>query len=297
MALWIFFTLFAAAMQTLRFTLQKALHGAGLSSAGATFARFLYAAPLALLAAALLSFWRGTLPLPPPSFWAFAAAGGLVQILATDLTVRLFGLRNFAVGVAFTKTEVVQVALVAALILGEGLSLHAALAIGLGLLGILALSRPPEKGAPFWGPSAFIGLAAGAFFALSSVFYRGAVQSLLPLPFFDRALYALAVSTSLQSLTMAAWLAWREPGALARVLASWRWTAPVGVTGLLGSLGWFAAFALQNAAYVRALGQVEIVFTLLASVFVFGERLKAREALGIALILAAVLWLVQAAGP
>ena len=63
---------------------------------------------------------------------------------------------------------------------------------------------------------------------------------------------------------MLLWLRLREPGEITRVLAALadarRWS---GVTGMLGSLGWFVAFTLQNAAYVRALGQVELVFSVL----------------------------------
>mgnify|MGYP006957435987 CR=1 FL=1 len=44
--LWIPITLLAAAAQTLRFMFQKRLRIATLSTGGATFARFLYAAPL-----------------------------------------------------------------------------------------------------------------------------------------------------------------------------------------------------------------------------------------------------------
>ncbi len=73
---------------------------------------------------------------------------------------------------------------------------------------------------------------------------------------------------------------------------AWRKTVWVGVTGVLGSAGWFAAFALQNAALVRAVGQVEIVFTLMVSALVFKERLSGRELLGIALVVASLVMIV-----
>jgi drug/metabolite transporter (DMT)-like permease len=297
MTLWIAFTIAAAAMQTLRFVLQKRLQGGGLSSAGATFARFLFAAPLACGAALLLVLVTGTgIPLPPFGFWAYVLLGGVAQIIATDLTVRLFQMRNFAVGVAFTKTETVQVALFSLIVLAEAITPLALLSILIGLAGIILLSRPPEPGAALFGPTAANGLAAGALFALAAVGYRGATLALEPAPFFLRALMALAAATTLQTIVMSLWLAVREPGAITRVLSSWRATAPVGLTGMLGSLGWFAAFSLQNAAYVRALGQVEIIFTLLAGTFIFGERMGRREGVGVGLVIASVLMLVLALG-
>ena len=66
------------------------------------------------------------------------------------------------------------------------------------------------------------------------------------------------------------------------------------MTGVAGSAGWFTAFALMNAAYVRALGQVEIVFTLIVSVLVFHERLSPREGAGIALVVASLIAIVLA---
>ena len=295
MSLWIPITIAAAAMQTLRFVLQKRLAGGVLSSAGATFARFLFAAPLALVIAGVtLAATGAAMPALTLGFWGFVLAGGIAQIVATDLTVRLFGMRNFAVGVAFTKTETVQVALFSALVLGETVSAGGWAAIAVGLAGVLMISRASERGARLFGRVAVMGLAAGALFGIAAIGYRGATLALEPAPFFLRAAVALAAATVLQSVLMAGWLAWREPGEVGRVLSGWRRTALVGVTGMLGSLGWFAAFALMNAAYVRALGQVEIVFTLMASILLFRERLRPREGAGIALVILSLVALVLA---
>lgn len=127
--LWIWITLAAAAVQTLRFMLQKKLASTGLSVGGATFSRFLFGAPIAVLTAVATLQMAGPLPLPGARFWAFALLGGAAQVAGTFLTVSLFKLRNFAVGVAFTKTETVQVALMSLLVLGEAVS-------GLGWAGI-----------------------------------------------------------------------------------------------------------------------------------------------------------------
>jgi drug/metabolite transporter (DMT)-like permease len=66
----------------------------------------------------------------------------------------------------------------------------------------------------------------------------------------------------------------------------------MGLTSMLGSLGWFTAFALQTAALVKALGQVELVFTFLFSVFWLRERSSAKEIAGIALIVFSLLIIV-----
>ncbi|WP_246831728.1 DMT family transporter [Thioclava sp. DLFJ5-1] len=291
--LWVWVTLFAAAVQTIRFMLQKLLAGAQLSVGGATFSRFLFGFPLAAVTA--LGFLAATdTPWPHLSgpFWGFVIAGGAAQVAATFLTVALFGLRNFAVGVAFTKTETVQVALFSAIILGEFVGPIGWIGIAIGLAGVLFLTKPPEGG--FNPRAALYGVGAGALFGLSSIFYRGATLELEPLDFFARAIVALACATFAQSIGMGLYLRLREPGELTHVFGAWRRTVLVGITGVLGSAGWFTAFSLQNAAFVRALGQVEIVFTLLASALFFHERLHKREGAGIALVVVSLIVIVLA---
>ncbi|WP_370225701.1 EamA family transporter [Pararhodobacter marinus] len=284
---WVLVTLAAAAVQTWRLMLQKQLKGLGLSTGGATFSRFLFAAPLALAGLATL-LWYHDAPFPALDlrFWAFAVTGGLAQIVATFCLVALFSERSFAVGVAFTKTEVIQVAAFSALVLGETVSLPGLGAIALGTLGVIVLSRPPEgwRSGKALNRATGLGVVAGALFGLSAIGYRGATVEIDHPDALLRAIAALAMVTSFQTLAMSLWLRWREPGELTRVLSAWRRVLPVGVTGMLGSLGWFTAFALQNAAYVRSLGQVELLFSILVSALVFREVPRRWEVLGIVLL-------------
>jgi len=287
---WAIITL--AAVQTLRFLLQKRLSGAGLGAGGATLARFVFAAPLAAAVATLLILRAGEFPRLTPAFWGWALMGGALQAVATQATVALFGMRNFAVGIAFTKTETVMVAALSALLLGEAVGIAGLGAIALGLAGVLALSWP--AGAPLraiGNRTGALGLLAGGAFALSAIGYRGATTAIEGGPLM-RAALALAVVTAAQSAGMGLWLRLAAPGTLTRLARAWRPAAVIGVTGFLGSLGWFTAFALQNAAFVRALGQVEIAFSVLASALILHERMGRREAAGIALIAASVVAIV-----
>jgi drug/metabolite transporter (DMT)-like permease len=59
--------------------------------------------------------------------------------------------------------------------------------------------------------------------------------------------------------------------------------------GGLASIGWFSAFTLQNATYVRALGQIELIFTFIATLFIFREKVSRAEIAGIALIAGAII--------
>ena len=57
-------------------------------------------------------------------------------------------------------------------------------------------------------------------------------------------------------------------------------------------MAWIAAFTLQDAASVKAVGQIEIVFTLIASRLMFRERLRAAELVGITLLASGVVGIV-----
>ncbi|MFT6696007.1 MAG: putative membrane protein, partial [Paracoccaceae bacterium] len=123
MELWIPIAIFAAFAQNLRFMLQKHLKATRLSTGGATFSRFVFAAPLAVLLVAVLSI-SGFRELPELNlrFAGFAMIGGLGQIMATMFVVALFAERNFTVGITLKKTEVMQTAILSLIVLGEAVS-------------------------------------------------------------------------------------------------------------------------------------------------------------------------------
>ena len=298
MELWVPVTLAAAFMQNLRSALQKHLKES-LSTSGATYCRFAYAVPLAIAYVVLLGEGFGfEWPAPNPRFALFAMVGGLTQITATALLVYLFALRNFAVGTTYSKTETVQAAVFGVVILGEPVSLAAAFAIGVSLAGVMIISVARSRLTlrnlllGWTGRAAFIGVLSGTFFGLSAVAYRAASLSLGGEGFLMQAAFTLACVVVFQSAVMTVWIRLREPGELTRVLRGWRVASLVGVSGMLGSAGWFTAMTLENAAYVRAVGQIELVFTLVASYFFFRERSTALELAGIVLIVGGIVILL-----
>jgi len=299
MSIWIFVTIAAASFQTVRFMLQKVLASVTLSPAGATFSRFVYSAPFILAGlAGYLAISGQRVPVLTPGFGLFAVIGGLSQILATICVVALFKQRNFAVGITFKKTEVIQTAIVGLLVLGDQISTWGWAAITLGLTAVLVLAKPPNSDGPWWqhltNRAARLGLGSGVLFAFSAVSYRGASLQLGDLDPAFRAAVTLAVVVSLQTLMMLVWLGWRDKGEIARVWAARRVAIWVGLTSMGGSYCWFWAFSMQNAAYVKALGQVELILSILATVLFFKEKITTREILGIALLVASILALGMA---
>lgn len=298
MPLWIPITVSAALFQCWRTAMQQKLRHL-LSVNGAGFVRYLYGAPTALLLLlASLAITRMSLPTPNLPFVLYCIAGGLTQIVATNLLIMAFGFRNFAVGTAYSKTEIAQSAIVALIILHEVLRPFAWVGISLGLSGVMTLSlagrgmRPAQLLQATVQPAALAGLSAGFMFALTTVFIKLANRSLSGPSLFVRALLGLVVMNTLQTLMQGAYLAWREPNELRKAITTWRSSAMVGTLSALGSACWFTAFAMTEVALVRSVGQVEIVFTLLFSRFYLKETLKAGDVAGLFLVVCGVLLIV-----
>lgn len=293
---WVAATLAAATFQTLRFVLHKQLASGLLSATASTFARFAYAAPAAALVLAIYVSARGAdLPVPAPGFWGWAAVGGLGQILATILVVRLFGLRAFATGITLKKTEVLQTALLGLALLGDAISVTGWLAIGLGLAGVLLLSQAPGEALRRFDTRAVaLGLGSGFFFAVAGVGYRAATLAVPSDDVLLRAGLTLTVVTAMQTAAMALWLRVFSPGDVTAVWRARGRAVWLGLTSMAGSWCWFTAFTLQTAALVYAVGQVELILSLAASWLIFRERVSRREVAGCAVVGVSVLLLVLA---
>lgn len=290
MEAWIPITLSAAFFQNLRSALQKHLKDS-LSNSGAAYARFLYALPFAAIYVYLLfKFADKSLPTINETFLFYCLLGSVAQIIFTVLLLWMFSFRSFAVGTTFSKLEVVPIAIVGALVLGDTLNSAALTAIGISTVGVIALSVG-QSGSDLkslindiTGKATIIGLICSLFLGASVVFFRGASLSLHHDDFIMAAAFTLMTALCMQTLLMGAWLALREPGQIQKVIIEWRWAGIVGVAGVLASIGWFTAFTLQNASYVRAVGQFELILTFLFSTQVFKEKVTALETTGIVLV-------------
>lgn len=300
MPLWIPITVAAAFLQNLRSALQRQL-AADLDTVGATYVRFVYGWPVALAYLWLLAAASDAdLPAPTALFLAYAFVGGLAQIAGTALLIASFGYRNFVVGTTYSKTETVQTALFGLIVLGDLLSPMAGVAILVSLIGVMAISVARtdfglRRIATAWTERpALLGLGSGAAFGIAAVSYRAGSLSLGLDGFALPAAYTLAWVLGIQTLTMTLWLLARNRRQLANSFRHWRVASLVGLSGALGSIGWFSAMTLQNAAYVRALGQIELVFTFAVSVFWFRERVNRTEIVGVALVTGGILLLIFA---
>ncbi|MES0871645.1 DMT family transporter [Pseudovibrio sp. SCP19] len=290
MELWIPITIAAAFSQNLRSALQKHLKGK-IGTTGATFIRFGFGFPIAVLyLAVILKLTGEAVPAVGTAFYWAAALGGLAQIFGTFLLVHLFSYRNFAVGTAYSKTEPVQAAMFGFILLGEQLTPLGIGAIVLGIIGVLFISFGKERPSgsvvlsTLIGKPALIGLASAAFFGASAAFYRTASLSVEAESFLLQAAFTLVCVTTFQTAVMGSWMTVSCPAELRAAIRNWKLSGLVGLAGIAGSIGWFTAMTLQQVAYVRALAQIELVFTLAASWMFFREKITPVELAGCILV-------------
>ncbi len=290
--LWIPATLMAAGAQTARNAMQRHLTEA-LGTVGATHVRFLYGFPFAVaLFAAGCAFAGHLPPLPDTDTVAWIATGALTQVLATAAMLAAMRTQSFALAVAYTKTEPVQVAVFAMFVLAEPVTLTSAAAIVIACAGVIAMSGNPWRaGGHDWRATA-LGILAGGLFALSAVFYRGGILKSGEPVFWLAALTALVLALGLQAAALTAYLAVTDRPALRRVLAAWRPSLFAGAMGALASAGWFTAFSLATAAAVRTLGLIEVLFSFAVGRRLFKQTVKPNELAGLVLVLAGVAILI-----
>ena len=297
--LWIWLTVAAALMQSVRTAGQMQLN-AQLSVLAGTYVRALLGLPVMIAYLAFVKAATGVAwpPLNAP-FLGYCLITALTQLAATAALLSLFRLRNFAVANQLGKSDMIFTALLGSVLFGQHLNAIGWLALILTGAGVATIMTARTNAtAPAWSwrtaasePPVRIRLFVGLMFGICNLTLREATLNLPSESRFMAGAVTVATVTATQALIMGSWLARREPGTHAAVLTNFRLSSFVGVTSALGSILWFTAFAIETAARVRIVGQVEVVFTLLISAFYFRERIQPLEAAGIALTVAGIVLL------
>ena len=287
-SLWILATLIAAAAQTARNAAQSGLT-ARIGTLGATQVRFLFGLPFAVLFLAIVGRATGeAVPALTQGSLGYTALGAVAQVGATALMLVTMKSRSFAVTTAWIKTEPVIVALVAAVVIGDPLTLAKLVAVLVATAGVVILSVKPGTGLlGGWGPVA-TGLLAGFLFGMAAIGFRGGILGLAEGSFLIRASTVLVVSLAMQTGMLLVWLLVLDRGALWASFRVWRASLAAGFLGAFASQFWFIGFSLTSAANVRTLALVEVILALGVSRVVFGQRVTGRQMVGMAVIMLGV---------
>ena len=259
--MWIPITLAAAFFQVVRTGLQKRLRD-DLGDFGATWTRFGYALPFAVVYAGGVFVFVAAPPAPSAAFYFWGLLAAVAQIVATALLLNALSRRRFAIGTLLAKTEALQIAVFGAVFFGETLRPGGWAGVALGGVGLAFIFFAREEGAattPTWRTilrdrSLAAGLCSGALFALTALFARRAIFAFDDdvSPFAAAALILPALVLT-QAILLGCWL-WRvDRGVFAKMRALGALPLAVGATSAAGSAGWFygvrsrSSGARQNA--------------------------------------------------
>lgn len=269
-------------MQTFRNALQSKLSET-MSTSGVTLARFLFAPPIALLYLFILyHFSDQIIPSFSTHFVIVVLVASVLQIAATALMVVLFKQKNFAVGAGLAKSEALVAGVVGTLFFGSQLSLFGWIGIFVGAAAVFVLSGGGRKG-ELSLKTILIGLACGTCFALTSLYVREAAH-LLNVPFPHSAAWVLLWVLCIQTSLMLIYISVKNPQTFGLLKQNAKMTLSTSLTSCLGSICWFSAMALHHVAYVKTLGQIEVLFTIVIAVFWLKNKVKKHEVVGLLLI-------------
>ena len=290
---WIIAAIFAAACQTARSAFQKNMI-TRLGDYGAAYIRFCYALPFTSLIWLVWINIPGN-SIPTLSFYSIILCflGSIFQILFTYVLMKVFSHKSFAAGIAFSKTEVILIAFLEVIILNVLFSFPLMIGITLGVLSVLFLSYARKAETiletiklllnSVSSLGTLIGLLSGLLLAASVVTFRMSIIS-IDGPLLDRSLFISFIAIIFQTILVGLYLLLFKKDQLFAVIKFWRPSLPAGLCGTGATFGWFVAFGLTTAAEVRAVGQIELIFSILISIIFFREKIKKTELFGIILL-------------
>lgn len=293
---WIYFTLLAATMQAIRTAGQKQLSGK-LNSMATTAVRYVYALPFAWSYLWwMLEFREVAVPVLNNHFLYYALIACVTQIIGTACLVAAFRYKNFAVATSLAKTEAIQVAIVGALLFAAPLSVMGWFSVIVGVIGVFFVSKVKFNTREMFAGSDAVsgllfGLGAGLGLAITTLLIRESSLA-LNTDLLVSAAITLVFMVTVQTIISLFYVYFQDKKQLALMLINWRLCLFVGVTSVLGSIGWFTATSFQTAAYVKALGQVEFFITLALTYRLFKEKITLIEYIGMLLIILSVVILL-----
>jgi drug/metabolite transporter (DMT)-like permease len=200
------------------------------------------------------------------------------------------------VATSLAKTEAIQVAVVGALLFAAPLSFMGWFSVIIGVAGVFLVSKVKFNFRNMMaGSDTMIGLSfglgAGLGLAITTLLIRESSLA-LNTDLMVSAAVTLVFMITVQTFISLVYVYFQDKSQLGLMLKHWRLCLFVGVTSVLGSIGWFTGASFQTAAYVKALGQVEFFITLALTYRLFKEKISAIEYFGMFLIILSVVILL-----
>ncbi len=295
--IWIFCTLIAATLQSFRNLEQKKLN-ARLSAATVSWSRFILPLPISIIVIFL------TFKSVPSHFILYAFIMSVFQVLGNVFLLKTFDSKNFSIGIAFFKTEILQTMILGILVFGEPISIGGFFAIMLTVAGIILMSgltfNEGTKGflKSIKNRAALNGLLSGFFFAIAAFSLKASSKSLIDIGytnltaplitllwviFFQNILFIIlkAAQDTLIKDFKSLFLPENRVSFFKNASLSF-----------FGSIFWFIAYTVGTVVYVKTVSQIELVMAIMISHYILKERLKKIEKWGIAFTAVGILGVI-----
>jgi drug/metabolite transporter (DMT)-like permease len=293
---WIATSILGAFFQNARSSVQKKLNSE-MSLMASTYVRFSFALPIIFIVFYLYfgNYDYFLKVIQNNHFILYVILGSIFQITFTFLFLYLFKFTNFLIGTALSKTEVIQIAFFEFIILKDYLNLYAVLGIIISTFGVIIFSTKDLKNIlkGFFSKSTIVGIFCGTLLALSIVFFRGSMQFIdFTDKNFDKALITLLAATFVQTTLITIYLLTFEIKQFQKIRSNVKLSFLAGLFGFSATVFWFYSFSLVQAAFVRTVGQIELLFSYISSRFMFKEKVRVIEIVGIFIFISGLILVI-----
>lgn len=287
---WIILTMLGATIQSFRNLEQRSLNKK-LDALTVSWSRFILPLPLAIATMIYI------LPQTSGKFVCYCLVTAICQIAGNFFLLKIMSSKNFSVGIAFFKTEVLQSLLLGVLLFNQDVSLMGIAAILVTSIGMILMSNISLTKKTGLDKAALFGALSGLAFSISAFGIKFGTQEMKLLGYGNVAagitdLCFVVFFQNLFFITVKS-LQNRLRKDLRSMIAAENKLSflKTSILSLIGSILWFVAFAIGNVIYVKAVGQIELVIAVLISLHL-GEKHNKREFAGIAVTAFGILTLI-----
>ncbi len=298
---WIYLTILAVIFQLQRNFLQKKLRNK-LDTLAVSWARVFFVAPILVIALCFLITTKTDLFYNLDIvFYLHCFGAAIAQIIGTLCLVELFSRRNFAVGIAYMKTDTIQVAILAAIFLSESIPALGIFAIFMAVIGLILLTPIDPKLKLFeriFHKSAILGIGVGFFLSATTIFMKKAMvmvglqeeSKILPV------ITVFIIYTIMQNVIYALYETYnkRLKATFNNIMINSKQCLLIGFFSVAGTICWLGAFSLQLVAYVKVVAQLEILLSFLISHHFLKEKSTKWEISGIILLIFSIILILFA---
>ncbi len=293
---WIFLTISAIFFQIIRNLEQKKLHK-NLDVFTTSWSRFILPFPFAIIAVV------STFHSYDYEFFHYILINALFQILGNIFLIKTIQTKNFSVGIAFSKTEIIQALILGFLLYNFRFNFNEILAIFFAFIGIILLAKLDFKNLKDFIKSlkniaSFYGILCGFCFGITSYniqfssnylinqgfnSIKASTLVLLYTIFFQNIFFIILKSYQKRLFSDVKKLFLAE---------NYRRFLIASISSFIGSICWYGAYAIGNVIHVKTVGQLEIIASMLVSKFHLKEKNSIKENLGIIFIIIAILLII-----